>query len=255
VRNHQRRRSKTVGERLICLSRGGSTSSAQFHSPARRKLFGSHHPTGGTLVQRCSHTAREGDARLVVKSLAPGRPLRWMSRKDGERAYRCRLRNHRNLGESGHSSASQKLSVRPIGDIEQRSGPAFPRTSSRRLFMHGPFNCGDCTGKSILGAHGGADRMGALAHRVVGERRLDRGCERVRCQDAVRRRGEAARVEQASPREATSDERRDDGGLPGGRSTPLAARRARCALKTRPSTPGAAFPLPTVQGARRVDCM
>ena len=63
--------------------------------------------------------------------------------------------------------------------------------------MHGPFNCIDRTGKPILGAHGSADRMGVLAHRVVGERRLDRGCERVGCQDAVRQgcRGEATRVE------------------------------------------------------------
>ena len=48
--------------------------------------------------------------------------------------------------------------------------------------MHGPFNCIDRTaGCRILGAHGSADRMGALAHRVDRERRLDRGCERVGC--------------------------------------------------------------------------
>src|ERR1700729_2599749 len=72
-------------------------------------------------------------------------------------------------------------------------------------------------GKSILGAHSGTDRMRALAHRIVGKCCLDRGCERVGCQDTMRqrRRGEAARVEQASPCELVSDERSDDRGLPG----------------------------------------
>lgn len=58
--------------------------------------------------------------------------------------------------------------------------------------------------------------MRALAHRIVGERRLDRRGERwlSRC-GAAWRQGKATRGEQASPRELVSDERSDGGGLPG----------------------------------------
>jgi hypothetical protein len=101
-----------------------------------------------------------------------------------------------------------------VGDAKSWAAQKF---ECNQLSPPGALDCGNRASDSILGAHGFADRRGALAHPAVVERRFDRNGKRIPGHGAVwqRLRGEAARGKETGPCELIDNERRDNGGLAG----------------------------------------